>query len=256
MNEENYKKIITKNSTKVLKLSFLGFNVYSMYFKDSMLIRKFFFLRFKTLDLRKMLNSELTTFEKRFSIISKECHSAKDKTKSVDVSSISNKEFGIESKICNEAIEKYGAKNLKELFSCLEKYYTGRIDIQNYGINDNSIKILECDDPNVILKKISINNETQGNGYAVQSTKTELTLKFECHGSGILNIRLRSKDYKYTKGKEIRIPIFVHYKSLSINNKALLSNDGELITHDKPYYKSEVVADKQVITVQLKWASI
>ena len=256
MNEENYKKIITKNSTKVIKLSFLGFNVYSTYFKDSMLIKNYFFLRFKSLDLKKMLNSELTSFEKRFLHISKDNQLSKYQSNSINISSVGSREFSVENRLCNEAIEKYGAKNLKELFSCLEKYYTGRIDIQNYGINGNSIKILECDDPNVVLKKLCINNETQGDGYAIQSTKTELTLKFECHGSGILNIRLRSKDYKYTNGKEIRIPIFVHYKSLSINNKALLSNDGELITHDKPYYKSEVVADKQVITVQLKWASI
>lgn len=255
MNEENYKKIITKNSAKVVKLSLWGFNIYSSYYKDSALIRRIFFLKLRTLDLRKMLNSELTMFEKRFSHVSND-HASSGKTKLLGTTSVSNKEFSIEHKLCNEAIEKYGAKNLKELFSCLEKYYTGRIDIQNYGINGNSIKILECDDPNVVLKKLCINNETQGNGYAVQSTKTELTLKFECQGSGILNIRLRSKDYKFTNGKEIRIPIFIHYKSLSINNKDLLSNDGELITHDKPYYKSEVVTDKQVITVQLKWASI
>ncbi len=120
----------------------------------------------------------------------------------------------------------------EDLLKNISPFFTGRLDIKNYGNEDNSIKILSNSDDSSQIYRWSWFKDDRGEGVTIQSIKTVLDLKIKCINDGVLNLFLRSKDIK--DKNNIRFPIYIDYTNLKINDIPLLTGHN-LFSHDDPY---------------------
>lgn len=132
----------------------------------------------------------------------------------------------------------------------LKRYNTARIDIKNFGKNDNNIEILENNDLNLDIIQPSWFKDSSGVGTQIHSDEGILDLKIKCINDGELRITLRSMDVRDRNGK--RFPIYIDYTNFSINNKSVLE-DNKLICHDAPYTFSKIVQDSEIVDVHIQW---
>ena len=83
----------------------------------------------------------------------------------------------------------------------LKRYNTARIDIKNFGKNDNNIEILENNDLNLDIIQPSWFKDSSGVGTQIHSNEGILDLKIKCVNDGELMITLRSMDVRDRNGK-------------------------------------------------------
>ena len=141
--------------------------------------------------------------------------------------------------------------NLNQNFDLfLKKYYTARIDIKNYGINDNDLLILECSDSTSEIWQPDWFNDVDGVGTIVQSCEGSLNLKIKCVNDGDLKIYLRGIDTRDKNGN--RFPVYIDYTNFSVNNEFCF-NDNILVWHDQPYVFSKSVVDSEIVDIHIQW---
>ena len=137
----------------------------------------------------------------------------------------------------------------KNFDSFLKKYYTARIDIKNYG-KDNNIMILKNNDPNSIIYRPDWLNDSLGSGIQIHSYNGCLDLKVKCINNGELKINLRGIDVRDKNGK--RFPTYIDYTNFSVNNESILDHN-ELTCHDYPYRFSMLVHDSEIVDIHIEW---
>lgn len=240
-----YNKVVTKYSKGLLKISFLGNNIYSQIRNNGFIYTRFFFLRFKKMNVDELVRKINTIDQLK---------------KGITVKSIeTNQKTELSSKTPDKSkvFNGLNTKDIDTLLLKLQKYVTGRIDIQNYGSNNNNVEIIECSDSDVTKKIVSVPVINQGTGFILQSTKGQLSLKIKCIGNGTLNLRLRGVDYKYkTEIYKNRIPVYVDFTEFTINNDKLIKNPGKLISHDSPFHYKKDVSDGDIVSIDLHWNTI
>ncbi len=107
---------------------------------------------------------------------------------------------------------------------------TVRCDMKNEGTDSNSIKFLEYD------KKLDITYPSWfakgGKGCKIETTRNGIHMIFQTVNDGNFKLMLRGKDYRNLDKK--RIPTYINYAKVSINN-VVLFEDNQLVWHNKPY---------------------
>ena len=132
----------------------------------------------------------------------------------------------------------------------LEKYCTARIDIKNFGVNTNNIKILDIDDSNSEIFRPRWFNNHLGEGIQIHSSKGVLDLKIKCINHGDLKIILRGMDVR--DRNDNRFPVYIDYTNFSVNDEEII-NGNELTCHDYPYSFSMLVRDSEIIDIHIEW---
>ena len=131
----------------------------------------------------------------------------------------------------------------------LLKYFTGRIDIVNYG-NDCSVELLESSDSKLKYRKIDWIDASEGSGITSHSLTGNIDLTLRCIKEGKLSVSLRSI---YFKGLDNKIfPIYLDFTNFSINDKVIFNNS-EVVWHNKPYRYSKKVKDGEIVKLHIEW---
>lgn len=150
------------------------------------------------------------------------------------------------------AFELPEADKVSTLFSgAPENLITARIDLKNRGDDSNCIEILENSDPDAQIATPTWFKHG-GQGYQIFSRRGELNLKLRCHGSGELQIQLRSK---YSGRKKVsNLPFWLYYKELELNGTKIF--DKVLPAwpwHDNPPSFTRPVQDGEELELRLTW---
>lgn len=140
-----------------------------------------------------------------------------------------------------------------DISSHLLKFNKARIDIKNKGNQNNSIKVIDCDDNFIELNYPEWYNNKDGRGLVIQSTASNLNLKIKCIADGILELYLRGIDFRDKNNN--RIPIYINYTSVSHNGKELLQNN-ILVSHDTPHCIKLNVKDSEILDFSVHWMPI
>lgn len=139
--------------------------------------------------------------------------------------------------------------NLKQQYSLI-KYATGRIDLKNYGLYSNSIKIIKSSDKFMWIEELPWFADNEGQGILIQSRRGELDLKIKCINKGLLKIILKGIYYLDNNSKIF--PIFIAYSKLKINGKIIFDEDN-IVWHNEPYIYQKEVDDEEIIDIYLEW---
>ena len=134
----------------------------------------------------------------------------------------------------------------------IHKYITARIDIKNFGNEENEVKIINCSDLSAWINYPAWFTNAQGKGVVIQSSEGKMELKIACIGKGELKITLRGIDYR-DENRE-RIPIWINYTNLLVNDERIL-NRSKLVWHGKPFVYKLPVTDSEIITINIEWQS-
>ncbi len=155
----------------------------------------------------------------------------------------------IQNKFLKEPINKNKYKNIM-INSLLSNYNTCRIDIKNFGNENNSIKIISTSDSlaNVSFPEWFKNDE--GTGVVIQSKKSYMDFKIKCINDGILNINLKSIDIHDRENN--RFPIYIDYTSLKINNEEHII-ENKLTWHDELYIIKRKVKNSTILKIHVEW---
>lgn len=127
-------------------------------------------------------------------------------------------------------------------------YYTSRIDIKNYGNQNNHIEFLYVSDDKSKLELPDWFKDKNGVGAVVESFESNLDLKIKCINDGKLILKLKGIDAKW---KGVRIPIFINFKSVIINGVQQI-NEYKLVSHDDNYECSVNVCDGDIVFIHIE----
>ena len=162
--------------------------------------------------------------------------------------------FVSENKECLEKETRYienkiNSNYFNENAEFLIKYIESRIDIKNHGDKNNKIIILNSHSNFNSTQPSWFDDET-GKGMVVRSVKGELDLSFKCVNGGKLCIEFKGIDYSDKNGN--RIPIYIDYEKIVINNEILV-NESYVACHDSPIIFEKEVDDGDIINIKSKW---
>ena len=140
-------------------------------------------------------------------------------------------------------------KNIN-ILNKLKFYNRGRIDLKNYGLQQNELEIIECDFKSVICTFPSWFKSNDGEGMVVESEKGSIDLKLRCVNDGFLKIYLRGPDIRDKNFNSF--PVYIDYTNFIVNNE-LIFNNSKLVWHDEPYIFQKEVKDSEIINIHLEW---
>lgn len=148
----------------------------------------------------------------------------------------------IQSKLSNDNIHLSNT-----IINKLEKYNTSRIDIE---LNGKNPELKVSPDENTEMTLASWNKDPNKKTFVLKNNHNFTDFKIHCLQEGNLIIRLRGVDFKDKKRN--RIPIYINYTKLLINEDTILNND-TYCWHNTPFlYKKEVKKD-EIIKVHVEW---
>ena len=134
----------------------------------------------------------------------------------------------------------------------LMPYITSRLDIKfvpKTGVGD--FKIFSLSDKNASINKPSWLN-IDGVGYQIQSCVGKLEFVAKATADGKIELNLRGLDVRDPKDNSKRIPYWIDYTKLTINDKTIIDKPTPA-WHDKAYYYAiEVKADEE-LKIQFEW---
>ena len=137
-----------------------------------------------------------------------------------------------------------------KIINISKPFIFARFDIKNMGKPNNSVEILENSDKYALINYPKWFTNNDGKGLILESKNRNISLKIKCNGDGILRVTLRGIDKKSNKNN--RIPIYINYEHLSVDNKVIFNNE-KLISHDSPYIFEKNVKNGEVIHIQSIW---
>ena len=152
-----------------------------------------------------------------------------------------------------DSIEKDVEKKSNEytdLSNALKKFHTARIDIKNFGTENNAVKVLYNSDINSKEYSPLWFKTNNGEGLIIESDQCIIDLKIKCVNDGELKICLRGLDVRDKNNQ--RIPIYIDYTSLIVNEKNIIKSN-KLIWHDQPYIFKKDVENSEIINIHIKW---
>lgn len=138
-------------------------------------------------------------------------------------------------------------------YDFLKKYLQCRIDIKNFGSEDNDILLIESDDPLQVFNAPDWFKDDNGIGYMLESNTGSLDLSFKCVNDGTIKFGFKGKDYRDRKG--YRIPIYIDYTEIIVDDENLVSGS-RVCWHDNPFNYQKNVKDGQIIRIQVKWRPV
>ncbi|WP_461461057.1 ABC transporter ATP-binding protein [Methanobrevibacter sp.] len=136
--------------------------------------------------------------------------------------------------------------------SNLSKYYTGRIDFKNFSNSTPGIDFLECSDTNMLFNKYWVDDK-DSKGISILSQDVNLSLKLKVKGEGILRLFLTATDFPDINKK--KIPIYVDFKKVILNNDNLLDSSKLVSLRDK--YSIDIdVSEGDILDFKFKWLPV
>lgn len=133
---------------------------------------------------------------------------------------------------------------------CLQKYITARMDVKNYGMEENGVAVVKISDLNAKIQKPAWFKNAQGQGCVIQSTKGDIEIEIACIGNGELMIWLRGMDCR--NEKDIRFPVWISGTCFRVDGKELFNNP-HLVCHDKPFVYNMKVTNGQIVKIYMEW---
>ena len=144
-------------------------------------------------------------------------------------------------------------KNSLRLPNVFEKYITSRIDLKNYGNENNSIEIIEISDSECRVEYPNWFKDDSGEGLKLESINGNMYIKLKCVNGGIFSIKLRSSIDFVKEGK--KIPIFINFNKLIINNEILIDKP-TIVDFNNFYVFSKEVKNNENIEIQISWVPV
>jgi len=135
----------------------------------------------------------------------------------------------------------------------LEKFkpfITARIDIKLMS-TEGDFEILYVSNENAKIEKPNW-FQKDGIGYTIHSYAGELNFTAKATVDGQVNLMLRGVDIRKPEDNSKRIPYWIDYTNLTVNNKVIF-NKLTSVWHDKFYTYSINVKTGEEITVQVEW---
>lgn len=133
----------------------------------------------------------------------------------------------------------------------LLKYITLRVDIKNFGLDNDIILLDGLDDiyyndyPNWFC-------DNEGRGLLIQSYKGLLNINLKSIKEGNLKIALRS--IYFLDNEDKKFPIYINIDDFFVNEKRICEN--KLVWHDEPYVFEKQVKDSEIINLKIKWSAM
>ena len=134
-----------------------------------------------------------------------------------------------------------------------DKYKTARIDIKNFGAEENMVQVIEISDKNAKIQSPSWLKNVQGQGIVVQSLKGDMRLAIKCRGNGSLVIALRGVDFRDKNNN--RFPVWIDYKKLNVNGADVFTNS-HVVCYDKPFRHRLNVTDGEMVIIDVEWKDV
>lgn len=125
---------------------------------------------------------------------------------------------------------------------------SARVDIVNKNYTKNPVEILYSSD-NVDVKFPGWFEYDYGKGTVLETKEKSFFVTLRCIKDGELNISLRGPDVRVS-GK--RVPSFVNYTALRVNNENVLKKD-TAACHDKSYIFRKNVKDGEIVEIHVEW---
>ena len=165
-----------------------------------------------------------------------------------------NYSFSDNSFILNNLLINYDDNDFdSSVKSFLNKYNTARLDIKNYGVESNAIKILDISDSSATILYPDWFKNSEGSGIVIQSMKNFLNIKLKCVGEGNIILRLRGVDAKIN-GKN-RFPVYINYEKFTVNGIDIF-NENKIIWLEKPYVFELSCDDGEIFDLSIRWKPI
>ena len=137
-----------------------------------------------------------------------------------------------------------------QIINKFKQYFTARIDIK-FSTDNGDFQILSISDGNAKLIKPNWFNKN-GIGYVIRSYTGELKLVAKASADGQMQLRLRTTDVRDDKNRSKRIPFWIDYTTLIVNEQTIFDNPTPT-WHNKPYlHVMDVKADEE-ITIEVEW---
>lgn len=130
----------------------------------------------------------------------------------------------------------------------INNFYEARIDVKNYGLEDNDLILIDCDDSLSNIHKPVGFKDKFGAGTTIFSHKGTINTSFKCVNDGELEIDFRSNKLRDNN----KLPIFIDYTRLCINGKELIENNF-ISWFDKPFIYKQKVKNNQIINIEAEW---
>ena len=138
-------------------------------------------------------------------------------------------------------------------YEFLKKYLQCRIDIKNWGSENNDVLLIDSNDPLRSFHAPDWFKDSNGIGHVLTSNAGSLDLSFKCVNDGTVNLNFKGIDYADRRGN--RIPIYVDYTEITVDDENLVSGS-KVFWHDNSFNFQKSVKDGQLIKVKVKWRPI
>lgn len=126
-----------------------------------------------------------------------------------------------------------------------------RIDIKNKGTDENDLLIDNVSDALCIVSKPGWFGK-DGVGYSIKSLAGSIKFTATFKKDGMLNLYLHTEPFFSADGKNRRIPIWLDYTSLIIDD-AIIFSEKKPTWHDKAFTLEREVKDGQQMTFAIAW---
>ena len=134
--------------------------------------------------------------------------------------------------------------------STIRNLWTARIDVKNFGVDNNVIVTNLLDERPVNITKPDWFKNEEGQGIVVEGASGFAKLSLRFVGRGIMKIDLRgiTKFGPYQN----RLPYWITFLSFRINGREILQKPVN-IWHDKPMTLKKQVQDGEVMIIEFSW---
>lgn len=136
--------------------------------------------------------------------------------------------------------------NVDLIVDKLEKYNTGRIDINVHG-EGADLEIIEIDDYINISEPFWLGDLYSG--FVITNKNNSIDFSVKCIGDSVFNIKLRGVHRKLNKKLT---PIFINYTKCLINDENVLK-ENKVVFHDTPIEFNKNVKDGEIIKIHVEW---
>ena len=125
-----------------------------------------------------------------------------------------------------------------------------RLDLRNLGGKFNSVNLLN-DESFLNIKYPTWLDD--GKGCVIESDMHFLDLNVKCYEQGNFKLYLRGVDFRVNPNN--RIPTFINFKKLSINNQ-LIFDENKLLCHDEPFIYNYDCNDGEKLEINVEFKTI
>ena len=137
-----------------------------------------------------------------------------------------------------------------EIEKMLDNYHTLRVDLKNFGLEDNDLEILESADIELDETTPDWFCDDKGIGHVIKTEKSKLHLKLKMINDGKIDIKLKGQFAKAQNGK--KFPIYIDCTKFEVDGENMLETN-TLVSHDDPIKFEKKVNNGDIISVNIEW---